>query len=207
MKHLKILALAAVATGALMAFIGAGSASASVLCSTTVTTCPGGQTWPNGTIIDFSLTTGTSANLQETAFEGGETLDTCKSSTAKGKLTNSAAGTGQFTELTWGSCTFPTKTVLNGGFEVKKIAGTSNGTVVADGSTSVTINTILFGSCVYAAENGKSIGDITEGNPAVLHVNAVIHTTSGSSAVCQTTAVWTATYTLTEPTGTTLSIS
>jgi hypothetical protein len=208
MKHLRTLVFAVVATGALLAFVGASSASATVLCSTTVESCPAGQKWPAGTILDFSLATGTSANLQET---GGETLDTCKSSTVKGELTNAgsatANATGKITELTWGTCSFPTVTTLKGKLEIQRIVGTSNGTLIADEQTRVTSNTIFFGSCNYAFESGKSIGDITEGKPAVLHVNAVMHTTSGSELVCQTTAVMSATYTMTEPANTTVSIA
>jgi hypothetical protein len=211
MKHLKALNVAAVLAGALMAFIGASSASATVLCSTTADPCPVGQTVPASTGIDFSLSSGTSANLQATAEDGGGTLDTCKSSTVKGKLTNAgsstANATGEITELTWGACTFATTTVLKGGFEVKKIAGTSNGTVIADGETRVTMNTVFFGHCTFALVSGQSVGDITEGKPAVFHANAVLHTVSGSQSVCLTTSVWSATYTMTEPTNTTISVS
>ncbi len=208
MKYVKMLALAAVAAGALMAFIGAGTASASVLCSTTTEAgkCPEAQIWPNKTVIDFSLTPETSALLKETGAEG-KTLDTCKVSTVKGELTNAAVATGKITELTWGTCTFPTKTVLNGGLQVDRIAGTSNGTVTSDGITEVTINTILFGSCIYTVESGKSIGTLTEGKPAVFTANASAIKTAGAAAACPETSVWTASYTLTSPTNTTLSVS
>jgi hypothetical protein len=210
MRHLKTLALAAVAAGALMALVGAGTASASILCSTTVETCQEAQKLQFNTILDFSLSPGTSALLKETAVEGGATLDTCKSSTKKGIITSVGSSTetvtGEFTEVTWGTCTFPTSTTLKGKFEVHKIAGTSNGTVTADGETRVTINTIFFGSCVYSVPSGGSIGDLTEGNPAILHTNAVAHKTTGSEAVCPTTAITTATYVLTSPAGTTVSV-
>lgn len=209
MRYLKMLKLAVIGVGALTAFIWASSASAAgVLCSTTADPCPAGQKVPVNTTIDFSLATGTSANLQET---GGETLDTCKGSTIKGKVTNAgsstANATGEITEWTWGTCTFPTTTTLKGKLEIQKIAGTSNGTVIADEQTRVTINTIFFGSCTYAFESGKSIGDLTEGKPAVLHMNALMHTAAGSELACQTTAVFNATYTLTEPASTTISVS
>lgn len=214
MKYAKMLALAAVAASALMAFIGAGTASASTLCSTTVKpgACPEAQKWPKGTILDFSLSPETSAELRETGAPDGNTavIDTCKTSTVKGELTNAGSATetatGKITELTWGSCSFPTKTVLNGKLEIHQITGTSNGTVTADGITEVTINTILFGSCIYTVESGKSIGDLTEGNPAIFHANAVAHKTAGAASACPTTSEWTATYTLTSPAGTTLSV-
>jgi hypothetical protein len=211
MKYVKMLALAAVAASALMAFIGAGTASASTICSTTADPCPEVQKWPKGEILDFSLEG--SALLKETSAPGGEgkTLDTCKSSTVKGEITNAGSATqnvtGKITELTWGTCTFPTKTLEPfGGLELKKVTGTSNGTVIADGETKVTINTILFGSCVYTVSGGETIGDVTEGNPAVFHANAVARRTSGSAGVCPETSNWTATYVLTTTPGTTFSV-
>lgn len=206
MKYLKMLALAAVAAGALTAFIGAGTASASTFCSTTVESCPSAQKWPVNEILEFTLTSGTSAQLVNTA---GESLDTCKSSKVKGPVTNAGSSTetltGSIEELTWGTCTFPTTTTLKGKLEVHKIAGTSNGTVTADGETRVTINTIFFGSCVYTVPTGESIGDITEGNPAIFHANAVAHQV-GENVACPATSKWTATYTLTTTPGTTLSV-
>lgn len=210
MKHLKMLALAALAAGALMTLIGAGTASATVICSTTADPCPAGQKGPAGTKLDFSLAAGTSSNWQETAEGGGETLDTCKSSTVEAEITNAGSATqtvtGPITKLTWGTCAFPTTTTLKGKPEVHRIGGTSNGTVTADGESRWTTNTNFFGSCIYTVPSGNSIGDITEGNPAVFHVNAVVRQVS-ENLVCPTTATWTATYTLTEPSSTTLSIS
>jgi hypothetical protein len=208
MKYVKMLALAAVAAGALMAFVGAGTASASTLCSTTADPCPTAQKW--GKIpIKFSLTKETSALLKETGAEGG-TLDTCKSSEVEGEITNTGTATesvtGPITKLSWGSCTFPTTTTVLGKLSIDKIAGTSNGTLTSDGPTKVTINTVFFGTCVYTVESGKSIGDVTEGNPAVFHANAVAKKQEGSNFACPETSVWTATYTLTAPTNTTLSV-
>ena len=204
MKYLKTLALAAVAAGALMAFIGAGTASASEVCSTAVSPCPFGQRWGVTPFI-FSLKSGTSALLKETGAEGG-TLDTCKTSEVAGEITNSGSSTttvtGKITKLTWGTCTFPTTTTVLGKLEVHNIAGTSNGTLTSDEVTKVTINTIFFGTCVYTVEAGKSIGDITGGGPSVLHANAVAKKQEGSAFACPETSVWSAEYVLTKPEGT-----
>jgi hypothetical protein len=57
MKYLKMLGLAAIAAAALMAFVGAGTASAAggVLCkvegTSSGTTCPSGQAYTPGTKI------------------------------------------------------------------------------------------------------------------------------------------------------------
>jgi hypothetical protein len=219
MRYAKKLALAAVAAGALMAFIGAGTASATVICSTTKDPCPKTQDWPAGTIIDYSLAKETSASLVNTA---GESLDTCTESTFKGKLTttggNTSTPTGDIEELTWGKCTFPTVTLTKACFEIHQIAGQSNGTLTADKcegvhgtepSTNVTINTVLFGSCIYTVEAGKSIGDISEGigTNSTFHAEAVAKRVSGSAFACPETSKWTALYVLTVPNSTTLSVS
>lgn len=212
MKYAKMLALAAVAAGALMAFIGAGTASASKLCSTTVDPCPAGQHWPVNTVLDFSIPSGFSANLVDTS---GNSIDKCTTSTVKGKIdmTGSATETvtGPVEELTWGSCTFPTTTVTKGTIEVHKIAGTSNGTVTAGSEFRVTINTVLFGKCIYGVTAGADLGEITEGNPAVFDANAIAEKIKvepeHNCPVGPSTARWTASYQLTSPSGTTLSVS
>ena len=214
MKYLKMLALAAVAAGALMAFLGAGTASATVLCSTTADPCPSAQKWGDGTVLDFSIASGNSAVLVTTT---GEEIDTCTGSTVEGEISAANTGTGTLlqkegtiakTGLTWTSCTFPTKTLsTTGSLEVDKIAGTSNGTVTADSEFQVTINTIFFGSCIYGVTAGTSVGDITEGNPAIFHANAVAEKFSGSNLACPATSKWTGTYTQTAPSGTTLSVA
>lgn len=209
MRNLKMLALAAVAASALMAFIGAGTASATVLCSTTTgnNPCPTAQKWFNQPLL-FSLTPETSLLLKET---GGSTFQTCKGSEIGAEITNTGSSTetvtGKFTKSTLTSCTFPHTTTALGGFEIHRIAGTSNGTVTVDGVTKTTINTVFFGTCVYGVENGKSLGDITEGKPAILHINAVKKKMEGSNVACPETLLWTATYTLTSPKETTLSVS
>jgi hypothetical protein len=212
MKYLKMLALAAVAAGALMAFIGAGTASATVLCSTTVSPCPEAQRWPVNTVLDFSIPAGASAKLTDTS--GETTIDTCTGSTVKGPITNAGSSTATVTgtveELTWTSCSFPTTTVVKNKLEVHQIAGTSNGTVTADGEFEVTINTVIFGKCIYKVRSGQSLGDVTEGNPPIFHANAIAEKTTTETDTCPVgpaTALWTGTYTLTSPSGTTGAVS
>jgi len=213
-----MLALAAVAAAALMAFIGAGTASATKLCSTTVDPCPAGQHWPQGTPIDFSLKKETTAQLISTA---GEAIDTCTGSTVTMTTTNTGSSTetvtAHITKLEWTGCTFPTTTIRKGCVEIHKITSTSNGTLTADkckkaegieeGISEVTINTIFFGSCIYGIEAGKSIGDVIEGKPAHFTANAVAKKLSGSNIACPETSKWSATYVQTEPENTTLSVT
>jgi len=217
MKYAKMLALAAVAAGALMAFLGAGTASASVHCSTTTgdKPCPAGQRWPNKAPIDWSIPAGGTSVLTNTA---GETLDSCSGSEMIGEITKEGSETEATEEsvesLTWSGCTFPTTTLETEDVIVDRIAGTSNGTVTTvkkpgGGGTAfrVTINTVLFGSCIYAITSNVSLGDVTEGKPGVLHPKAAAEKSSGSGFACPETAVWTATYVVTKPANTTLSIS
>ena len=184
MKYVKILSLAAVAAMALMAFAASSASATSIV---------GGEpekTFGNGDTIDFSIPSGKSAVLVDTA---GEEIDTCATSTVKGKL--STATTGSIEELTWGSCTFPTKTITNGKLEVTGGTGTV-GTVKADATIEVTINTIFFGSCIYGVTAGESVGTIS-GKPASFTANAVAEKFSGSNLACPATSKWTGTYSAT----------
>src|SRR5215475_10610476 len=118
MKYLKMLGLAAVAAMALMAFVGAATASATVLCSTNTSPCPAGQKWPVGTQIEFTVTQKTTANWEETA---GNVLETCTGGKIKGEITNAGSVTEavkiQATEVSWTGCTVPTTTPSLGSFE------------------------------------------------------------------------------------------
>jgi hypothetical protein len=219
MRYVKMLALAAVAVGAMMAFIGAGTASASKLCSTKVDPCPAGQSWPVNTEPLFTLLG--SAALTDTA---GNPIDTCTESSVKGKITNAGSSsetvTGHVSVLTFNKCTFTTTQVHLGALEIHNIAGTSNGTLTADTAggfiPEVTINTVFFGSCVYGITKGASIGDLTHGKgqvateggePAIFHANATAHRLSGSNIACPETSKWVATYQLTSQIGTTLAVT
>jgi len=209
MNYLKMLALAAVAASALMVFIGAGTASGSAICSTTVSPCPSTQRWPEDIKgMDLSLTGGT---LQTIDAATGEQIDTCTGSTVKGTFTNGTTPTNpgssmlHVEELTFTGCSFPTKAIQLGTFGINKIAGTSNGTVVG-ASFKVTINTVFFGSCVYGTGESLSIGDLTEGNPPVFHAQTHVFFISGG-AFCPTTVEWRATYSVTTAFNTTGSLS
>jgi hypothetical protein len=210
MKYLKALGLAAVSAVVLAAILGAGTASASKLCSTAIEPCTPGQHWPSGTEIDFSLVEKGSALLATTE---NEPINTCSKSTVKGKTSTTGSSietvAGNLTSLIWEGCNFTTTTNKLGGLEIHNIAGTFNGTLTAVGITEVTINAIPFGSCVYGSTNGVSMGDLTEGigSTAIFHTNAIAHKLKGSNIACPETAKWTATYRLTSPSTTTLAVT
>ncbi len=215
MKYIKILGLAAVAAMALMASVGAGTASAKegVLCSTTTNPCT--SKWAVGTVLDFSAEESTPLE-----FTSGGLLNTCTGSTVKGKLTANPNGTGtatgENTEITWTGCTHASTTIKNaagnfGGLTVEKAAGSSNGTVRADGEIRVTIAGLFPGeNCVYGVTNGTHMGTLKEGNPATMEANTIATkiTVAGDSCVfAPASALWKGKYVLTSPTGTTLSVS
>lgn len=188
MKKPKMFGLAAVAAMALMAFV-ASSASATALYN-------GTTRLGTGSIFDFSIPAGGSTTFVDTSHN---TLDTCTTGTIKGTLnSNGPVATGTVTEFTWGSCTFTTKTLVLGKLLFIWIGGT-NGTVESDDAIEVTINTVLFGSCIYGVAAGTSLGTLTtvSSATATLDINAVMKRVSGS--ICPETLKWTGIYTSTQP--------
>ncbi|MGN6816373.1 MAG: hypothetical protein ACTHK3_09865 [Solirubrobacterales bacterium] len=193
MKYLKMLGLAAVVAAALMAFVGASSASATVLCKTPLTSgcAASGWDYPAHTVIHSSSTN------SGTLKAGGITLDTCTESTVKGETTNTGSDTetvdGPNQVINWGVCTNETKTIVLGSLEIHYISGTDNGTLTSIG-TEVTVKTI-FGSCVYSAPD---IGTLVGGNPATIEVKELsVKLVSGP---CPAETKWSQNFTVTSPT-------
>jgi hypothetical protein len=211
MKHLKMLGLAVMAAAALMAIVGAGTASATILTS------PAGTKYTGE--IDASLEPGTTATLQ-----AGIATVTCSESTVKGKpyTTGSATTTpnGPITSLTFTSCgnndVTPTSKTSNfdtdggtidpvvnfGKLEIHVIGSGPNGTLTSEGSE-VDINFTAFGvTCVYGTPSVKDIGTLTgsssTGGTATMDINAEITKISGGFA-CANPAKWEAKYIVTTP--------
>jgi len=206
MKYLKMLGLAAIATAALAAFAGTDTASATVLCSTTVEPCPAGQKYVEGTRIGFSLASGSSLVW----INGEEVLETCKGAVLKSDITNAGNATttvkSKNNTLSFSQCTFNNSFTKLGGLEIHNIAGTSNGTVTATEEVGWTFNTVFFGSCIYGWTNGAVVGTITEGKPATLDFNTTIEKLSGSNFACPANGNLNGNLVQTEPSSTTLSI-
>ena len=201
MKYLKMLALAAVAAMALTAFLGAGSASATVLCKTQMTEgChAAGWAYPKGTLIDASLEAGTTLRLKDTA---GNTLVTCTASTVKGETTNTGSSTetpdGIVSVLTFAPCDSTVHTIKTGILEVHWIPGTDNGTLT---SKEAEVTVTIFGvSCGYSTGNGTDVGIATGGSMGTGDFNAIVKKSNGGF-LCPETAVWEGAYTITEPAG------
>lgn len=197
MKYLKMFGLAAILAMAFSAYLGAGSASATVLCTTKVSPCGAGWDEVAGTIIEASLVG--SAILEDTA---GNKLDTCLAGTDKWEVTNTGGAgknVGQKTlELTFGNCTGPAKAVVLGTDEDEYIEGTDDGTVV-DKGTEIT-ETSSGVSCVYGTGTGTDLGTWNGGESEedALEINAALTKTSGGF-LCPSSAKWTARFKITKP--------
>jgi hypothetical protein len=194
-----------------MAFVGAGTASAKgVLCSTATNPCS--SKWAVGTVIDFSLKSGTSSKVTDTA---GNTLNTCTASTIKSRLTANpnavGAPTAENTEITWGTaatpCTVTTDTVKLGKLDLTAEDDGGNSEVFADATIEYTIS-IFATTCNYGVETGTTLGTLKEGTgtAAVFTVNAITKKLAGNF-LCPETEKWVAEYVLTSPSTTTAFVS
>jgi hypothetical protein len=183
MKHLKMLGLAAIAAMGLMAFVGAGVASADLYTNS-------GKTvkYPTGTTISASLATGKSAALKS----GSTVIATCTAGGVHGTTSNeTGAVTGSISSLTWENCSQTTHTISNGSLSI------STSGVVTGKNNSVTLG--IFGtSCTYGTGEGTTLGTLTSGSPATLKINATIPRTAGGF-LCPSTGVWEAEYVVTSP--------
>lgn len=211
MKYLKLIGLAAVAAMALMAFIGAGSASATALCSTTPTTtgenigeCPSGWDYAAGTEIHAELEGNA---ILETL--GGTELAKCTVGTIQAHTTNTGSTTetveAKITALTWGAvgagCNKTVDTLKTGHLIIHTDVGDDHNGLVTATTSEVTVNTI-FGSCIYGTGAERSIGTLTHSTATEPHATIDINTTVlkvGGNAACPTETRWTASYTVTSP--------
>ena len=208
MKYAKMLGLAAVAAAALMAFVGASSASATVLCKTnpvaekTGTVCPSSWAYGANTTIHAVLKAGTKAKLV-TSFKTIE----CSKSTVHGDTTNEGSATetvdGPITILTFEECNCEVVEVKKpGSLEIHWIENSHNGTLTSSGAEVTTICSSVFGKvhCVYTT-NETHLGVLDGGAPAIMTIkNAKIPVDAANSdKLCPEKSEWTAEYEVTEP--------
>ena len=205
MKYLKMVGLAAVAAAALMAVVGAGTASATELCSTNTTPCTGTK-YGTGTTLKASLVTGTEAVLSTN-------LDTvkCAASTVEGKTT-SAGGSGATvvkgeivspSGLTFTSC----KDSFGNTCEVKAVNLPYNAEVSGSGeaaelvvtSTAGAGATVKCGSIINCTFTTKSASLAVKGlaTPPVASAEGISLARTGG--LCPSTSTWTAKYQITTP--------
>ncbi|MGN6255106.1 MAG: hypothetical protein ACTHO8_09025 [Solirubrobacterales bacterium] len=193
MKHLKMLSLAAAGAAAMMALVGAGTASATVFCKVEAGSglCPA-EAYPAGQEIHAALSSGAKAKLQ-TEFMTAE----CSESTIQGKTSSEERAPlgGSVSTLSFSGCNCEVKVLNAGTISTEWIEGTNNGTLTSSGSE---ITTVCGGvDCVYKTEN-TDLGTLTGGNPATLDVSAKIPR-AAPNIFCAEKALWEAKYEFATP--------
>jgi hypothetical protein len=163
MKYLKMFGLVAMAATALMAFVGAGTASATVLCKNNLNTKVCSERYPTGTKIEGKLV---GTGKLETSFKTIE----CNKGSASGTLEKEGGSTS--TPFGAGSptleeCNCEVKFIKNGTLEIHWIEGTDNGTLTSSGGEATVSCSTIFGNvhCIYVSNNTDA-GVLTGGNPA-----------------------------------------
>jgi hypothetical protein len=189
MKYVKMLGLAAVAAAALMAFVGAGTASATTLTGLE------GKVVKTGTTI-HAVNSGT-ATLT-TSFKNIE----CSESTVQGSTTNETGTTvnGSVGTLTFGKCNCEVKVLKTGTLSIERIGTTSNGTLRSSGAEVTASCSTIFGTvhCIYATSN-TDLGTLTGGTTAKMDISSADIPRLPTSGLCDESANWDATYLVDNP--------
>ncbi len=196
MKYIKMLGLAAVAAAALMAWVGAGTASATeITCGATPATtskCAVGATI-HATSIGKAVLDAPFGNVEcNSTVAGPVTTAGTSTTTAKGNITT----------LDWTNCGGDTVTTLaSGSLEVHTEGGSANGNGTLT-STGARVTVIHLGvHCIYETNN-TTIGTVTGSSNtkghAVLDIKANVPQVSGGF-LCGASAPWTGSYTVVTP--------
>ena len=194
MKWIKNLALAAIAAAALMAFIGAGTASATQLCTDSGGIC----TEYSGNITGKSTNATLATNLAN--VECSESATTMNASSSTGAPitgeTTALSFTGCRTEVTLIPCTVTVRNLpYNASLEGKTLTVTD----AVGAGAKVVCGTVL--SCEFLTTKAELT--ITNGEPTVAKAENV-GLSHETGAICPSTATWSATYAVTSPTGLTV---
>lgn len=203
MKQFKMLGLAAVAALGLMALAGAGTASATELCSTNTSPCTG-TVYTSGHGVSAQLKAGTTANLTNPISNV-----ICQKSTTAGKTTNTGskgvAVTGTieslgFTECKTASGVACTVKTLNIPYAASIVAtGSGNGTLtVKSGGSGEPGATVECGSLIICTfSTASAVLEVTGGNPAIAKANGIALQPKGIT--CPLESHWDAEYEVLEP--------
>ena len=197
MKHGKMLGLAAVAAAALMAFVGASTAPATVLCKTAPITegkCAAGWAY-SGEIHAVS----TVRPLITNSFKTVECAEWTVADVVESEGDATHTVTGSISALTVAGCNCTFAVVQKGTFEVHAIGNTGNGTFTSNGMTMTTSCSTIFGTvhCNYVTEN-DDLGTLTGGATATMTIT-VETKRELTSGICDEEAVWHAAYKFTSP--------
>ncbi|HEX5526105.1 MAG TPA: hypothetical protein VFX44_02770 [Solirubrobacterales bacterium] len=205
MKYLKMLGLAAIAAGALMAFAGAGTASATELTCSAGVMCTA-PTTIHATSEGHATLDSPIGNISCEGTVSGE------ANTGSSTTTVSGGGTVSFFNCTEGATVH---VLANGtleihteytkeadGHETQNAASTGNGTLTSTG-TEVTVEFRGF-HCIFRTKE-TDIGTVTgsknnAGKTATLDINGRIPAVGGRSGIfCGSTSPWTGSYLITTP--------
>jgi hypothetical protein len=196
MNHLKMLGLAAVTAAALMAVLGAGTASATVICKNNLNTEKCSEPYPVGTKGTASLQgSGLIESLE------GTVLNTCTGSVVSSTLENAGSATttvkSGLSSITFTGCSSTVDTIKPGSAELHHIAGTDNGTLTTLGTE---VTTQIFGaSCTYGTGASLDVGTTVGGNPGSMTLNTIFPRVAGGF-ICPEKVRFTGKYVATSPT-------
>lgn len=211
MKHAKTVGFALAASLAIVAFLGVGTASATVLCEATETPCGESNLLHPTAEINADLLPGTSVRF-ETTF--GFVIATCTGSSFVATV-EKAGGASETTVVgvpsagfTWSGCTSGISTALSGEWEIHHKEGTDNGTLTNTKNLfgkqfGITLD--VLNGCTYLLYWTGHIGAVTggaEGSGEWAGAPRVdIHARLGAGAgeSCLEDIIWRATYSLTSP--------
>jgi hypothetical protein len=205
MRNFKMLGLALISVFALVAFAGATTASATVLCKVATSPCPAGSVYPSGTTLTGSLKPTTNAVLTTSGGSANPTL-TCTSSNETLVTTSAGGGagvsvTGNLTALSFTSCTSTNPSGCSSSGTVSGLpksgsaawTGSFGGNLVLNAPT-VSFTCPILGfpvTCNFGT--GTVTGVLTGGNPVdVKFTNQSIPSSGGFG--CPTAATWNADY-------------
>ncbi|MGN6258230.1 MAG: hypothetical protein ACTHN3_10855 [Solirubrobacterales bacterium] len=191
MKYMKGLALAGVVAAALL-IVGAGSASATVICKTKTSPCSSPYT--KGTVFNAVLTPGTTA-----VFKAGFTTIECTEGSGSVEMTNNGSATetvhGNTKTLTFGGCNAEFKVLKTGTGEIHWTSKT-NGNFTAEGME--VTGSSLGVDCVYGGAITSGI-TLNGGESPTIAINAKVPLISGGF-LCANPGTMTASLTVTAPT-------
>lgn len=191
MNYLKGLAVAAV-MAAIFVALGAGTASATVLCKTKTSPCA--SPYAKGTLFKGVLTPGTTA-----VFKAGFATIECTSGSGSIETTSNGGATetvkGSTKTLTFGGCSTELKVLKTGTGEIHWTSKTS-GNFTAEGME-VTASQLGV-HCVYGGKVSSGF-TLNGGEKPTISINAKVSKISGGF-LCSDPATLTASLTITEPT-------
>lgn len=196
MKYLRMLTLAAVAAAAFIAFAIAGTASATVLCTTTTTPCSAKLN--KGSELHAQLEKGTKA-IFDTQLKTAECNESAMKLTTKTTGGANETVVATIDELSFEECNCDVVVLKNGSIEIHHIAGTDNGTLILSG-LELTKECNIIGSvhCTFASKT-THMGTLTGGHPATMDVNATLQKVGGG-VLCPPHTIWTGAYEITNHT-------